>query len=232
MAINMKRKFDKYWGDFDKMNILLYVGLVLDPRYKLRYVEYTFGSMYDVEKTRDLTKKVKDVLIYLYQFHQKESGSGGVQENSGSQTVGGSENSDDSDPRKLRQLEWKRRLLAEETLESKSEVEKYLVESVEEDRNEFDILTWWQVNSSKYKVLSCVARDVLAISVSTVASKSVLSTGSRVIDSYRTSLSPKVAEALICAQNWLCSSSNSIDLKFKEAMDEVDEIEKLTAGIF
>lgn len=35
---NMKAKFDKYWGSIDKMNKLLYVTVLLDPRYKLDYV--------------------------------------------------------------------------------------------------------------------------------------------------------------------------------------------------
>ncbi|XP_070040199.1 zinc finger BED domain-containing protein RICESLEEPER 2-like [Nicotiana tomentosiformis] len=31
MADNMKVKFEKYWGDFDNMNILLLIAVVLDP---------------------------------------------------------------------------------------------------------------------------------------------------------------------------------------------------------
>ena len=73
-------------------------------------------------------------------------------------------------------------------------------------------------------MLYCVPRDVLAIPVSIVAYEYVFSTVGHVIDSYRTSLSPKVAEAFICAQNCLRLLSNSISLKLKEAMDEVDEI--------
>ena len=38
MAMNMKAKCDKYWGNAEKMNPLLYVVVVLDPRYKLRCV--------------------------------------------------------------------------------------------------------------------------------------------------------------------------------------------------
>ena len=43
MAEYMKSKFEKYRGNFDNLNHLLYVGLVLDPWYKLRYFEYYFG---------------------------------------------------------------------------------------------------------------------------------------------------------------------------------------------
>ena len=38
MALEMKIKFDKYWGDVEKFNPLLFVAVVLDPRYKQSYV--------------------------------------------------------------------------------------------------------------------------------------------------------------------------------------------------
>ena len=34
MAIKMKEKFDKYWGDPEKMNNLIFIAAILDPRYK------------------------------------------------------------------------------------------------------------------------------------------------------------------------------------------------------
>ena len=71
---------------------------------------------------------------------------------------------------------------------------------------QFDSLLWWKVNSSKYPILSQIARDVLAIPVSTVASKSAFSTGGRILDEYRSSMTPDLVEALILTQNWLQSS--------------------------
>ena len=82
----------------------------------------------------------------------------------------------------------------------------YLEDDVEGDHAEFDILNWWKLKASKYYILSCMARDVQAILVSTVSSESAFSTWGRILDSFCSSLSPTTVEALICAQNWLRST--------------------------
>ncbi|KAL1077338.1 hypothetical protein V6Z11_D10G089600 [Gossypium hirsutum] len=50
MPIKMKEKYDKYWGDIDKMNLLMFVAYVLDPRQKLKYLEFAFSEMFSSEK--------------------------------------------------------------------------------------------------------------------------------------------------------------------------------------
>ncbi|CAA0816571.1 Zinc finger BED domain-containing protein DAYSLEEPER [Striga hermonthica] len=84
----------------------------------------------------------------------------------------------------------------------KSELDKYLDDECEKmTQVSFDILYWWKTTGSKYPTLSRMARDVLAIPASTVASESAFSTGGRVVDHFRSSLTPKLIEALICAQD-------------------------------
>ncbi|XP_070049144.1 zinc finger BED domain-containing protein RICESLEEPER 1-like [Nicotiana tomentosiformis] len=46
MSLKMMEKFDKYWSFNSKINYLLFVAIVLDPRFKLEYVEFCFGEMY------------------------------------------------------------------------------------------------------------------------------------------------------------------------------------------
>ncbi|GKB48976.1 ribonuclease H-like domain-containing protein [Tanacetum coccineum] len=60
--------------------------------------------------------------------------------------------------------------------------------------------------------LSLLARDVLAIPISTVASKSVFSTDGRVLDAFRSSLTPPVVESLICTQDWFRENSMGLDV--------------------
>lgn len=56
----------------------------------------------------------------------------------------------------------------------------------------FDILGWRRVKTSKYQILSRVAKDVLAIHVSTVASKSAFSIGAGVSGSIPQFLTSKL----------------------------------------
>lgn len=105
----------------------------------------------------------------------------------------------------------------------------YLSDGVERGvSDEFDVLLWWKTNSAKYPILSCVAKNVLAMPITTVASESAFSTGGRVIDPFRSSLTPKTAEALICAQDWLRSKPTDIESPLgivEEARQKLQELE-------
>ncbi|KAL5854032.1 hypothetical protein ACOSQ4_003834 [Xanthoceras sorbifolium] len=85
----------------------------------------------------------------------------------------------------------------------KTELELYLLENCEPANTKFDILSWWKNSCTKYPILSCIAKDVFAMQVSTVASESAFSTSGRILDPFRSSLTPKLVEGLICSQNWL-----------------------------
>jgi inhibitor of KinA sporulation pathway (predicted exonuclease) len=82
------------------------------------------------------------------------------------------------------------------------------------------------VNSSKFPILAKIARDVLAISITTVASESAFSTEDRLLDPFQSSLAPRTVEALVCSQNWLRSKPLNYDSK----IDDDEESYKLDAG--
>ncbi|CAN1347899.1 Putative AC transposase [Linum perenne] len=74
--------------------------------------------------------------------------------------------------------------------------------------DKFDVLKWWSTYGLAYPILSEIARDVLAIPISSVASEAAFSTGGRIMDSYRTSLHPNMLEAIVCTEDWLRSADS------------------------
>ncbi|GJU38206.1 zinc finger BED domain-containing protein RICESLEEPER 2-like protein [Tanacetum coccineum] len=87
------------------------------------------------------------------------------------------------------------------------------------------IRSWWNQNMKKFPILSQVAKHVLAMSISTVALDSAFSTGGRVIDKYRSSLMPKTAQALICAQDCHEHIHSLVDLEHKREAPVVENPE-------
>ena len=71
-----------------------------------------------------------------------------------------------------------------------------------------------------------MAQDLLAIPVSTVASESAFSTGGRILDSFWSSLSPRMVEAIICARDWLQKGHRNINLE-----KSLEELEKIESGM-
>ncbi|KAL0302219.1 UNVERIFIED_CONTAM: Zinc finger BED domain-containing protein RICESLEEPER 1 [Sesamum angustifolium] len=79
MSKRMKQKFDKYWGSIEKMNMVIYYAVILDPRYKLEYIEFSFDTLYeDVTQCLLMKEKVKIGMVELFNTYK------GMHESSGS----------------------------------------------------------------------------------------------------------------------------------------------------
>ena len=147
---------------------LLYVANVLDPRLQLKYVKFYFGELYDYDKAQLLTQKVKDNLVSLYEFYLKADEV--MDDNSHKQDVNDAIDDIEVDVNTLAQF--KRHLQGEDSVKNRNDVERYLVDGCEDPNDDkLDIVGWWKINASKYKILSKVAQHVLAIPISTVASE-------------------------------------------------------------
>ena len=69
MATKMKSKFDKYREKGDKINHLLYMAVVLDPRKKLRFLKFFFSEIYGNEVADEMVELVSGSLVKLYDYY-------------------------------------------------------------------------------------------------------------------------------------------------------------------
>ncbi|XP_027152719.1 zinc finger BED domain-containing protein RICESLEEPER 2-like [Coffea eugenioides] len=63
MVQKMKLKFDKYWGEY---NLLISIAAILDPRYKMRVINYCFPLLYPPHEVQSNIGKVQQALYDLY----------------------------------------------------------------------------------------------------------------------------------------------------------------------
>ncbi|KAJ0490690.1 putative HAT dimerization domain, ribonuclease H-like superfamily, hAT-like transposase, RNase-H [Helianthus annuus] len=228
IAMAMKAKFQKYFGNIQKINLLLHFALVLDPRNKKHYLNLLFVDCYGKELAKENLKLVMDSMNELYneyiRIHSHSSST--TIESSDSSILGKRQKPEDTTPKT--QLRNKlREMMQTQTIEPVGELDKYLKEAFKKDSENFNLLEWWKVNSPRFPILSLMARDLLAIPMSMVASESVFSTSGRVLDPYRSSLTPRIVESLICTQDWLRDGSTLIkSLLTEEDWDTIQEMDK------
>ncbi|XP_050254044.1 zinc finger BED domain-containing protein RICESLEEPER 2-like [Quercus robur] len=173
------------------------------------------------EIAKVMVDKVKDLLFKLYNFctfiHSPN-----VQDQSGSEST--ELESDASDPYVMVHSRYERFLQVEKSVGYSNELERYLAENCDSRKDaNFEILEWWRDNCNRYQVLSKVVKDMLAVPVSTVASESAFSTGGRIVDPFRSSLSPLMVQNLVCSQNWLQAT---VPISHRQSRDDVEALEE------
>ncbi|KAA8534089.1 hypothetical protein F0562_031718 [Nyssa sinensis] len=84
---------------------------------------------------------------------------------------------------------------------NKSQLDLFLEEQKFDRKQDLDILSYWKANKLRYPELALMARDILSIPITTVASESAFSIGSQILNKYRNSIVPKNAEALLCTRD-------------------------------
>ncbi|VFQ63012.1 unnamed protein product [Cuscuta campestris] len=197
MSLKMLDKYDKYWGDVEKMNMLLYIAAVLDPRYKFDYVEFCFKKMYSQEVAKELLTKVKSTMDELFLEYKKMADTLGNTSsaqttltpqsslNTLSATVDSNTISETSTKNEFRKYK-------SSTVRGgqKSDLDKYITDEFDEDEDSFDILGWWKKNG------------------------------------HRSSLTPKIVQALICSQDWLRQGAYCSIHEFESEVSELDKLDE------
>ena len=203
----------------------MFIALILDPRNKMKYTEHIVRNSYDVSSSYTLCQRIQDALNSLYEsYAQKvESSSSKLASTSQSEKGGQEKKKGLNNVSRLRDS-FVRESGNDSSSKGMTELEKYLGDKLEPSDVDFDILVWWSGQGKTYPILMTMARDILAIPVSSVASESAFSTGGRVLDSFRTSLSTKMVEALVCGQDWMRSSS--VPITIEENLLELESMEE------
>ncbi|KAK1429679.1 hypothetical protein QVD17_11894 [Tagetes erecta] len=213
-----------------KFNKLLYFATILDPRWKVGVIAFGYKEIFTAEKKENETvdgiiQKVSNLvkcilreLVILFEHYvrnnEEQSSSNVKQRNIEKYSEGDDEDNDF--------LSGFKSDCGVPVLDTKSELQRYLDDNEESDYRGFDILQWWKNSSSKFPILAKMAKDILAIQISSVASEAVFSMAGRVVETYRSSLSPAIVEALVCTRDWLCKSSK--DINVEEDWAQFDEI--------
>lgn len=217
LAAAMKFKFEKYWGsdesemsnprnkkkDYD-FNLAIVIATMLDPRRKSDYLEF---FCHKICNTEDQAEKCVDLALewirkYYQEYERRVRRATSHQvtcSSDGSRTMGSPMLGKRQVEAEYSTFKSRRRM----TRATKSEIETYLEEDTEEDSENFDVLAWWKARTEKFPMLSTMARDFLAIPLSTVSSESAFSLGGRLLGDARSSLTPEMLEALVCGKDWL-----------------------------
>lgn len=147
MSRKIKEDLVHYYGDIYKVNMIVLIVVVLDPRYKLKFIKFSYVRIYDweEEKVDEILTNLKVELGRLFEFYF-------------AQTPNAMEvNAYDGCPPKKLVNEFDKYMKGELNLAKKTELDLYLERQCEDCMDDFDILTWWKNKGSKYKVLSRMA---------------------------------------------------------------------------
>ncbi|TYG40941.1 hypothetical protein ES288_D12G134900v1 [Gossypium darwinii] len=229
MVKQMQEKFNKYWAEY---SLILSCVAILDPRYKLNYVQYCFNTIYGVHAS-DFVETILSNLRLLFDEYVKKS-------KSMSSSLAGSSNVSDKNPVDSgldehndnsadfggyfdESDDYKWYLNESSTRSEKSQLDIYLEEPELELNSQIDVLDYWSKSSVRYNELSLLARDLLAIPISTVASESAFSMGKKVITPFRSSLKPKTVQAVVCLDDWMRAKGFSAEIGCKKDDDDDDD---------
>ncbi|KAL6630922.1 hypothetical protein ACP70R_028262 [Stipagrostis hirtigluma subsp. patula] len=209
MADAMIDKFDKYWGP--EVNILFAIGTILDPRFKMGMIKFTFPSLYSEIELPGKLKDVESTLDELYAVYEAEHNNNKERLKNNESTSQCASASISSGGAFSSASDYQEYVKAQTGVQpSKPDLKKYLDDPVEDLANNFDILQWWRMSEMKYPVVAKMAKDVLTIPITTVSSESSFSAGGRIVDDYRSSLLPSTVQALVCASSWIRGGSHKL----------------------
>ncbi|CAB4262476.1 unnamed protein product [Prunus armeniaca] len=168
---DMSKKFDKYWED---MFLLLAISAALDPRLKMRYIEFLFSKV----KDRNGNSQVAVVLGAIHKLFDEYVVRFPLQD-------------------------YQQFIHLNDHSKEKSDLDCYLEQPVLRNGKNFNALAWWRIAGIEYPTLSRMARDFLAIPVSLASKIDAYYTVPKPADDHLVWLKPDLMNALMCTRSWV-----------------------------
>ncbi|XP_040361763.1 zinc finger BED domain-containing protein RICESLEEPER 2-like [Rosa chinensis] len=213
MGMEMNLKFEKYWSDY---SLILGIAVVMDPRFKMQFVEWAYDKLYGPDSSQ--LEVFNDTLSSLFDAFVEKS----FDPNYSNYSMDEDSSQAQGDHSLLEAFDNAYKIGSSSSI--KTELSKYLDEARLERKQELDVLSWWKMEQIRYPILFHLARDVLTIPISTVASESAFSIGGRVLDQYRSSLLPDTVQALLCTRDWIFGNKEKERAKLEDLTEDVFDL--------
>jgi hypothetical protein len=200
----MIEKFEKYWLP---MKEFLAIGVVINPRYKMRYLRFSLEGSVEASEIDSTISKIQSAILSLWTIYAPAT--------TPVETISQPQATKTIDEEDSRFAQYMNVVNAGVGLQSNApgdELDLYLEECniSMTNKEDFNILGWWKSNVERFPGLSKLVKVLLMIPMTSVASESAFSTGGRVIDNHCTRLNDENVKALICAQDWLKSGKHKM----------------------
>ena len=179
--------------------MIYYIGLIVDPILKFDALDEWLQVIYNEDqiKIEEIKNEVNSLLYILYNIYKEIYG------NYISLIKSSSTTNSSSFYKSPLEMFKSRKNATTSSPNNTTDIDRYLsIETIPfEDNKDFEILKWWKKQQIKYFVLSIIARDVLIVHVSKVASEAAFSAGGRVVSKKRCNLSPEAIK-VVCLKYW------------------------------
>ncbi|OMP03265.1 Peptidase C48, SUMO/Sentrin/Ubl1 [Corchorus olitorius] len=191
----MNVKYDNNWRT---CSLVLAIAAILDPRFKFDFVEFLYKTIYGDNSARIHLTKIRSALTEIFDDYANNfwSGKSLLDDPDPLASLNAEENIMDSFQRCYNS---KRKNPTEA-----SELDEYLQEPIiRPETEQFEVLGWWFEHALKFPTLGRMARDILAIPMSTVVQDSSLDEKILMDNPIFKGLDPQIIEAMICGKDWL-----------------------------
>ncbi|KAF7810183.1 zinc finger BED domain-containing protein RICESLEEPER 2-like [Senna tora] len=172
MAHRMKVKFDKYWSEYSEV---LAFGAILDPHSKLEFLLFCYSKI-DPLTSEVKVQNVRMKLYKLYKQYEKRD--------------------EESNSTPQSQLDFVGSLKSTVGSENPIKSDNVFLSLDFDFYEDLEVLQYKKDVQKRFPHLSIMARDVLSIPITTVASESAFSIGARVLTKYRSSILPEKRDDL------------------------------------